>query len=240
MRATRRHAVLAALALGAGGAACASLLGADDVTYSSDGGGDVLSPPDAPRADVAPPFDGGPEGGCGDILKSGDNCGRCGHSCMGGPCVGGVCQPVIVATGELGCAGAGCETKIAADDDAVYWVTYRVKGDAGSDASPGHVARATCDASTCSPTQVLVPDVFNAGALSLAATYVYYALGARTQSTGSILRCQKGGCGGGGSLVCDQGVTVAKTAVHGGSIYWVDGRVPNGGVYSSAIRGRAG
>lgn len=35
---------------------------------------------------------------CVDISRSGSNCGRCGHSCGGSDCIGGVCQPALVAS----------------------------------------------------------------------------------------------------------------------------------------------
>jgi hypothetical protein len=34
-----------------------------------------------------------------DLATSPQNCGMCGHDCLGGACVGGVCQPVIIGVG---------------------------------------------------------------------------------------------------------------------------------------------
>ena len=39
---------------------------------------------------------------CGDVQSAPLNCGRCGHSCLGGACVAGKCQPVTLVTGEPG------------------------------------------------------------------------------------------------------------------------------------------
>ncbi len=49
---------------------------------------------DAPRLDVVV------EAACSTHLDSDDlNCGRCGHECLGGACVGSVCQPVRLTSG---------------------------------------------------------------------------------------------------------------------------------------------
>ena len=41
-----------------------------------------------------------PEGGatCGDTDADPKNCGSCGHSCLGGDCLGGICQPFLLGT----------------------------------------------------------------------------------------------------------------------------------------------
>jgi hypothetical protein len=58
--------------------------------------------------------------GCGDTSTDPNNCGSCGHSCLGGACVAGVCQPVVLASGV-------CPTSIAVDDTSVYF-THDVLG----------------------------------------------------------------------------------------------------------------
>jgi hypothetical protein len=35
---------------------------------------------------------------CGDVSSDPENCGRCGHDCLGGACMGGACQPFAIAT----------------------------------------------------------------------------------------------------------------------------------------------
>jgi len=47
---------------------------------------------------------GGNGGGmsCGsDFNADPENCGRCGHSCLGGACQAGTCQPIVLASGQL-------------------------------------------------------------------------------------------------------------------------------------------
>jgi hypothetical protein len=51
-----------------------------------------------------------------DLDSAGEQCGACGHSCLGGACVGGQCQPVVLVSGQVYPYG------IAIDDARVYWV----------------------------------------------------------------------------------------------------------------------
>src|SRR5206468_1326744 len=57
----------------------------------------------------------GDSGPCGDILTSGDNCGRCGHSCLGGACADGGCQPLAIRSNTS-------PRNLAVDKDHVYWL----------------------------------------------------------------------------------------------------------------------
>lgn len=50
---------------------------------------------------------------CVDTTSDGENCGACGHSCLGGACSAGVCQPVELAT-----TGG---TYMAIDSTNAYW-----------------------------------------------------------------------------------------------------------------------
>lgn len=52
-----------------------------------------------------------------DTRISRDHCGACGHGCLGGECVAGVCQPVVIESNQTRAHG------IAVDDVAVYWTT---------------------------------------------------------------------------------------------------------------------
>ena len=36
---------------------------------------------------------------CADLTKDGDHCNACDHSCGGGECIAGICQPHTLATG---------------------------------------------------------------------------------------------------------------------------------------------
>jgi hypothetical protein len=86
----------------------------------------VDSPPDSsPEAAEDAPADAGTvrdalpeaekEASCSpDLQTDPDNCGKCGHYCLGGGCVAGACTPVTLAT-AFGSVG------IAVDGTYVYW-----------------------------------------------------------------------------------------------------------------------
>jgi hypothetical protein len=109
--------LLAALAV-AVGLGCGSTSGA--VLSSLDGGGAVDAPvKESSTADVTPESatDSSPEGaadaGCDGAYDSDPaNCGACGHGCLGGACVAGQCQPVLLATGFLAAAPVVDDTRV--------------------------------------------------------------------------------------------------------------------------------
>lgn len=86
-----------------------------------------------------------PMAACGTVDDP-ENCGVCGHSCGGGECQSGVCQPFVLAE-HIGLDPGNTQITdqgafgIAADDDAVYfmdsWSTlYRVPATKGGVATP--------------------------------------------------------------------------------------------------------
>ncbi len=102
------------------------------VDASADGGGrvvdataDGVSPADAaPSSDSSTgPMDAG-DACTPDANSDPNNCGACGHSCQGGPCSGGLCGPVTLATthGSVG---------IALDSTYLYWADYDGGADGG-------------------------------------------------------------------------------------------------------------
>jgi hypothetical protein len=137
----------------------------------------IIGTPDLFFVDAAAGEDGGNEGGsaispdgqadsaitCANTQTDPSNCGRCGRSCLGGACDGGVCSPVRI-NGD-----AGVEPwAIAVDDGFVYYtaiggptgVLYKVPKDGA--------AAATTLATTVSP---LIYD------LKLDATHAYFSSG---------------------------------------------------------------
>lgn len=55
---------------------------------------------------------------CVDLTRDSANCGRCGHSCEGGACSGGVCQVTAFVTGQNDPMG------LATDSENLYWTNY--------------------------------------------------------------------------------------------------------------------
>ena len=93
---------------------------------SGDGGGNAIAEAavgsdavaDAPGtpSEAGPPLsDGAP---C-DTQSDTHNCGACGHDCLGGQCMAGVCQPVVLWPGDSG--GGGQPYDLAQDDAYLYW-----------------------------------------------------------------------------------------------------------------------
>jgi hypothetical protein len=77
---------------------------------------------------------GGSEASCASPTDP-NNCGACGHSCLAGACVSGVCQPVVLAEGQGDSSWVGFTSdigdplvgpdRLAADDTDVYWLNLR-------------------------------------------------------------------------------------------------------------------
>lgn len=78
------------------------------------------------EASLPPSLDAAVDAGDASTCASGDasfatdpaNCGRCGHSCFGAPCVGGSCTPEVFASGDGGAVG------LALDDAGVYVAAF--------------------------------------------------------------------------------------------------------------------
>ncbi|MBL8607277.1 MAG: hypothetical protein JNL38_08155 [Myxococcales bacterium] len=115
-------------AVGAALGAAALVLARCSVFVSTDGlGGGATGVDDAgERADVTAPPDAGRgpvDAGCGDALADDPkNCGACGHDCLGGRCVSGACEAVVLARGVTS------PGYVALDRDHVYWATWEDVG----------------------------------------------------------------------------------------------------------------
>ncbi len=103
----------------------ASSLGCAALLYACTGDDPVLGGPDndagvgdGPASDVTL-GDGASDAGCAaDLSTSTAHCGRCDHSCLGGKCVAGSCQPVT-----LYAEAAGEVSALAIAGDDVYWAS---------------------------------------------------------------------------------------------------------------------
>ncbi len=111
-------------------AACSLLTSLNALTPTDASVSNDSSTTDSSVADVAPDS-------CSDTQSSSGNCGRCGHDCLGGSCLKGSCQPITLATQQVGLG------EIAQDDVNVYWLI-----------SGGKIMRASKQASDAGASQV--------------------------------------------------------------------------------------
>ena len=67
----------------------------------------------------------GGSGGAGcpeDLTSDPEHCGACDHSCLGGACENGQCQPVLIADGQ------SSPLHVVANDESIYWTSYVTSG----------------------------------------------------------------------------------------------------------------
>lgn len=159
--------------------------------------------------------DAGPEGGCGDVRSSSAHCGRCGHSCLGGACVDGGCQPVALTSGQGSIGG------VALGPDHVYFTSV----------SGNLVARVGKDGGVVE-SYAAAPDVKFALRVAVDETNVYWTNSELGSS--KVLRCPiVGTCGTPEQLAVPQ--EAIGLALDATSVYWAD---RNGG--RIARRAKAG
>ncbi len=204
--------------------ACASLSGLQG--GSADGGPDAGSeasgmdgrpdgPPNEMPADGAPPdapadvsSDALPEAGpcASDASLASDpqNCGRCGHDCLGGACMGGVCQPVTLYD------RLDFLTSLVVDDVNLYWETTSVTAGALS-YGPKTGGTATVISMSPMPTSGLAVDDAS----------VYWT------SRNSILGCPKppAACPSANVLVAASATAIVVDSTR---LYWTENGTPGG------------
>jgi hypothetical protein len=144
-------------------------------------------------------------GGCANLQTDGMNCGVCGHSCLGGACTGGKCQPVTLAT------STGQNTDIAVDATNVYWARY---------GSPGAVL--SCAINNCAATlTTLAGSEIYPASMVVDATNIYWLTGTLSGTNGNVKTCPITGCPGAGPTVLVSGLAIPKLlALNAGKLYW--------------------
>jgi hypothetical protein len=172
---------------------CTDLLGIDrDYTEA---------PQDAGASHEAAPS---PEASCSsaNLHTDSQNCGRCSHDCQGGGCVGGVCQPVVLASLDS-------PWGIAVDANNVYFTT---------DVPDGSVYE--CPLSGCSGKPVvLASGLASPARIVVQSDTVYWA----NYLGGSIDSCPVNGCTDGKPSVLAMGQEdPTGIAVYGDFVYWTN------------------
>ena len=123
------------------------------------------------------------------------NCGSCGHSCLGGACQAGVCQPVVLATGQNN------PPDIAIDATNVYWVTY----------GGGTVMKCAIGGCNNTPTE-LASGQAGAQGIAVGATSVYW-------TADSVKSCTISGCGNAPTQLTPAGAGNIGVAVGANNVF---------------------
>jgi len=146
-----------------------------------------VAPPgkDAETPDASPSPGDGATGASGDSSddcttpapNDPQNCGRCGHSCQGGACEAGICQPLVLATDRRS------PVHLAVRGAFVYWVEQGTATNNGADGRLGRASIDPCDAGC-------VTDLLDAGqdftGIAVNDEYAYVTQG--RLSTGRVVR----------------------------------------------------
>ncbi len=247
--------------------ACGLVLGLNDLVPIERGDDANVRDGNEGGASTDGAADAGPEGGCGDVLSSSAHCGRCGHSCLGGACVDGGCQPVAIATGQGAVGG------LTLGPDHVYFTSVtgnlvaRVPKDGGvvepyaaspdvkfalriavddasvywtnSELGSSKVLRCPISGTCGTPSEIAVPS--EALGLALDSTYVYWA----DRNGGRIARRAK--AGGPEALVATPSNLPFGVAVEGADVFWitdfpgqVERREADGGTVTLGAAGQSG
>lgn len=181
---------------------CSAILGltdprVDESAAASDAMADTMI-----SGDAVVMGDGGDARSCGEPT-TGTNCGRCGHSCLGGECLAGQCQPITLATMQ------GRPFQLAVSGDAVYWTNNFSDEIMRADKVDGGATVFASGADVSSPWGIVVD-----------ATSVYWTNHAFAATAGGIRSCPLAGCPGGVPVTLSTNPGVIDVAVDARNIYF--------------------
>jgi len=138
---------------------------------------------------------------CEADLSTPEQCGRCGHSCLGGECISATCQPLLVASvpaaSEILLADGGAVVT-ARTSGGVYFVSIGADGRVATGAPPGVIA--TGQTAPVGPSED--------------GTFVYWS---QSGATGSITRALRDG---GSPATVIAASSPESTVVQGDYVYW--------------------
>lgn len=162
---------------------------------------------------------------CADLNRDANNCGACGHSCGGGACSAGQCQPVVIASGQQSPLG------IAVSGGNVYFAAF-------SGGTVMKVPTAGGTVTTLATGQNFPTDVATDG------TNVYWTDAgstANSETDGAVMKVPVGG-GTVTALASNQHFPNG-VAVNGTSVFWTNRNNlisgSNGGVFKVPVGGGA-
>ncbi|MFO0679487.1 MAG: hypothetical protein U0169_23375 [Polyangiaceae bacterium] len=140
---------------------------------------------------------------CVDYFSDSENCGRCGHSCFGGECIGGACQPVVLASEQ------DSPTAVAVDKFNVYFAAK------GSN-SIGRVPRSGPECAGPGCMQFTHPSICEPVAIAVDPANVYVA-SFSGGGTGAIVQVDTGFSG---ATVLANVQAPTNVATANGRVYW--------------------
>jgi len=152
---------------------------------------------------------------CADILSSSENCGACGHNCLGAPCSGGRCLPTVLS--------AGTPSHIAVDGTNVYWTDATLLSVMACPASGCQDAGPkTLYAWSSSVLPPAGPPAYGrTGAIAVQGSQVFFTIpapGAAYFEDDDVLSCPTDG---GASFVIGGGYSQGAVVANAQSVYWM-------------------
>ncbi len=140
-------------------------------------------------------------GACADLKTDPNNCNVCSHSCQGGACSAGMCQPVVLVSGQL-----GTNASLLVTGGSIYW------------SSPAN-AIMSVPVSGGTPSTVTATDpVWIVDGLAAAGTTLYYAGG----GDGVLAAPLAGGTSVTLYSNAANNYAVSAVATDGTNVYWVE------------------
>jgi hypothetical protein len=164
---------------------------------------------------------------CVDTQTDGNNCGSCGHGCMGAGCQGGTCLPVVLASGQNDPFG------IAVDGMNIYWTNRAFS----SQGAVGSVMKCPVGGCNGSPATIASGQA-SPGAIAINAMSIYWV--DNPGIGGSVLSCAIGGCGGSPTTLASGQLGPSGIALDSKNVYWTDDVSPGGPVMMCALSGCGG